>query len=503
MHVYNKVLKGTSLLSVSELINQGCSLIRNIILARFLTKADFGVAALLGMVLTLFEMSGKLALSQQVIQSKHGDEPGFVGSVQFTQFAAGTFSAILILLAAWPLAHFFSGQQYFTSIISLALIPFINGLNNLDVYRFARRLSFGPMVLTDVVPNAITTLAAWPLAVFFRDYRAVLFLLLGKGFLTAVMTHLLAERHFSLRFDARWLRESLNFGWPLLLTGFVQFGNFQGDSMVVAAAYPLAQLGVYSVAMTMAMAPGFAILRISTSLGLPLLAEVQNDERRFGIRYRQFVQAMVLVGCLATLGMMFCGEQVVVLLFGAKYAGVGALACWLMAAQSLRILRGAPVIAAMARGDTVNNMVSSFWRLSGLLLAVVVGLLKANIIWFAAAALAGEIVALGATIIRLDAKHSVSPKITIMPSALGVACVLSAGAVKRLVSLGPNSFFNWLMLLATGVLSVAIFMACFPELRVNTGGFVQHLRSRMGWPTAKGVDVLPSGVSTLTGDAKE
>src|ERR1035438_7228483 len=103
MHIYRKTLKGTSFLSASEVVSQGCGLVRNIILARHLTKADFGMATLLGMVLTLFELSGKLALSQQVIQSKHGDEPGFVASVQFTQFVAGTFSALLILMASWPL----------------------------------------------------------------------------------------------------------------------------------------------------------------------------------------------------------------------------------------------------------------------------------------------------------------------------------------------------------------------------------------------------------------
>src|SRR5665213_2702428 len=126
--MYRKILHGTSFLSGAEIVGQGCGLIRNIILARFLTKADFGVAALLGMVLSVFELSGKMALSQQVIQSKHGDEAGFVRSVQFTQLAGGSISALLILIGAWPLAHFFHGPS-FTSLMALALIPFINGLS--------------------------------------------------------------------------------------------------------------------------------------------------------------------------------------------------------------------------------------------------------------------------------------------------------------------------------------------------------------------------------------
>lgn len=503
MHVYRKVLKGTSFLSASEVVSQACGMVRNIILARYLTKADFGVAAILGMVLTVFELSGKLALSQQVIQSKHGDERGFVASVQFTQFVAGAFSALLILAGAWPFAHFFSGPKYLPSIMALALIPLINGLTNLDVYRFSRRLSYGPLVLTNIIPQVITTVAAWPLAVWLGDYRAVLVLLLGKAFLSAVMTHGLAERRYSLGFNPVWFRECLNFGWPLLLNGFVQIGTFQGDSMVVAAAFPLAQLGIYSVALTIAMAPSMTILRIGSSLGLPLLAEVQSDVPRFNSRYGQLAQIMALIGCGVTLGMLFCGEQVVVLLFGAKYAGVGVLACWLTAAQSMRILRGATVIAAMARADTVTNVTSSLWRLSGLGLAIVVGVLKANIVWFAVAALAGEIVAVAATIVRLSSKHSVSPKLTVLPTALAMVCVLAGGATKWLSGISQYSLFNWLLLPVFLLLSAALFVFCFGQLRTATFDAVLHFRLAMGWAAPKENHVAARSITALSSDAKD
>ncbi len=490
MQIYQKILKGTSFLSIAEIANQGCSLLRNIILARFLTKADFGVAALLAMVLSLFELSGKLALSQQVIQSKHGDDPRFVSSVQFTQFAAGTIGALLILAAAWPLAHFFSGPQYFTSIMALALVPFINGLINLDVYRYSRQLKFGPMVLTDLIPQIATTLAAWPLAVYFKDYRAVLVILLGKACFTATMTHWLAERQYSLRYDSIWLRESFKFAWPLLLTSFIMIANFQGDSMVVAASYPLAELGVYAVALAIAVTPGYAVLRIGSSLGLPLLAEVQFDKRLFSIRYSQLAQCMALIGCLATLGMLFCGEEVVAMLFGSKYAGIGALACLLTAAQSMRILRGAPITAAMARGDTVNNLVSNLWRLSGLLLAIIIGVVKASLLWFAAAAFFGELVSLIATTIRLSSKQSVKPNLTIKPALLGTTCVLCAAALKWGFNVNSSSVFNWLLLPVFMILSAGAFMFCFSEFRSSASGFVRHLRIKRDLSTGRETNLV-------------
>jgi O-antigen/teichoic acid export membrane protein len=477
-----KVLKGASFLSGSEVINQACGLIRNMILARFLTKADFGVAALLGTILSVFEMTSKMALSQQVIQSEHSDVPAFVNSVHFTQVALASLSALLILIFAWPLAHFFAGPQYMSTIMALALIPFLNGFTNLEVYKQSRRLSFGPQVLSDTVPQVVTTLAAWPLALLFHDYRTILCLLLGKSLMNVIMTHLLAATRFTPRFNRDWLKESLKFGWPLLLAGFIQLGNFQGDSMVIAARYTLAQLGEFSVALTLAMAPGLVLLRVCHTVSLPLLVEVQNDLPRLTARYSCYVELMALLSCFATLGMAFCGEQMIFLLFGAKYAGIGALACCLTAVQGLRIVRGATVGAAMARGDTVNNLVSSIWRLSGLPLAICVGALHGSLTWFALTGVVGELIALSSAIFRLSAKHSISPQITIMPTLLGLSYVIIAVAIKWALPLPPYSWLNWPMLITVLSLNAAVFMLCFPSLRAMIRDFVQKIRTRLWAP---------------------
>lgn len=472
-----------SLLSGAEVVNQGCSFARNIILARFLTKADFGVAALLAMILTLFEMTGKMALGQQVVQSQHGDEPSFVDGVQFTQLAAGLLSALLIIVFAWPAAHFVPTLRDPKLIMALALIPFVNGLSNLDLYRRARRLGFGRLILADMLPQVAATIAAWPLAIVFRDYRAVLVILLGKAVLGSALTHLLADRRFHPRFERRWWRESMKFGWPLLLSGLLQVGNFQGDSMVVAARYTLAQLGEFSVALTLAMTPAFASMRIFQALSLPVLAEVQGDPARLARRYGSYVEAMALLACCATLGMIFCGEYLVVLFFGTKYAGVGVLASWLIAAQALRLVRGATVSAAMARGDTMNMMVCSAWRLCGLPLAIGVGLLHGSLLWFAVTGFAGEIAALWASVARLSSRQGVRPGITLAPTALGAGCVLAAVALKCCLSVPPHSFANWMLVALSVSASAAVFAVCFPGLRALTAGFLaQPAASPAGEP---------------------
>jgi hypothetical protein len=138
-----------------------------------------------------------------------------------------------------------------------------------------------------------------------------------------------------------------------------------------------------------------------------------------------------------------------------------------------------------------------------LLLAIIVGVLNASIIWFAVAALAGEVVALGATIIRLNSKHSISPGITIKPALVAVVCVLSAWAIKWLLSVGSDSFFNWLLLPVMVLFTTGAFMLCFRELRVATTMIALNISERIGWPASKQVWHGPRVIPTLNDDIKD
>ena len=338
-------------------------------------------------------------------------------------------------------------------------------MSNLDLYRRARQLGFGRLVLADTIPNFIVTLAAWPLAVYFRDYRAVVCLLLARAILSSTLSQMLAERAFHPRLERTWIRESLAFGWPLLLSGLIQFGNFQGDSMVVAAGYPLAKLGEFSVALTMAMTPAFALMRVCQSLILPVLSQVQDDLSHLTRRYQKYVDLTALLACAATLGMLFCGEPVVVMFFGAKYAGVGILASWLIAAQGLRIVRGATVAAAMARGDTMNMMVCSAWRLCGLPLAIGVGLVHGSLTSFAVTGFIAEIVALAAAVSRLFAHQGIPRRVTVAPAGLAFGCVLGAAVGKWVLGIPAYSLMNWGLFGLSLCLSVGAFAVFCPELR--------------------------------------
>ena len=438
--------------------------VRNLILARMLSKADFGIAATLALVVSLFELAGKMSFGQQVIQSPEGERPEFQKATHASQALAGTLSAALILAFACPLARLFGMEAHRDGLMLLAIVPLCIGFASLDIYRQVKNLRFVPLMLTTMLPQVITTLAAWPLAAWFKDYRAILCILLINAFASLVASHWLSQRPYRICWQPNFVLENLRFGWPLLASGFLMFGIYQGDRMLIAGTYTMSDLGVYAAASTIALAPYYAIVRITGTISLPVLARAQTDLAKFQSYYGLYTQTLALLGAVFVVSMVLAGQTVIALFLGSKYQGAGALLAWLAFGQAFRIVRGAPTCAALAKGDTINTMLANLFRLSGLLLAVPVALLKMNLCWIAVAGGIGEMIALGAAIGRLRRRHGLHLGDCLYPLGLEIVLVAAAYGIRDLYA--PSGAISTLGLAALGcVVSLAAFCAVFAGLR--------------------------------------
>ena len=184
-------------LTLGQVASYGLSFVRNIILARMLTKADFGLAAVFGMTVSLLEIAGRMSFGQQIIQSKDGDSPQFQATSQAFQFLLSIAGAFLILALSNPAAQVFKMPGTAWAFALLAVVPLARGFEHLDYCRLPRSLNYVPAVLCDVVPQAVITLAAWPLTVWLGDFRVIVWLMIGKAVLGIAMTHVLARQPFA------------------------------------------------------------------------------------------------------------------------------------------------------------------------------------------------------------------------------------------------------------------------------------------------------------------
>jgi O-antigen/teichoic acid export membrane protein len=471
---------GSLLLLVGQSAVYGASFVRNMILARLLTTADFGIAATFSLIIMMLELSAKLSLPLCVIQDEDGDQPEFVASAHLLQSLVAILSAVVIAAAAAPLALMFGipGQRW--AIVLLAFVSLFRGFEHLDIRRYERHLRFAPSLLVEAVPQIVTAVAAWPVALWFGDYRAVLVLLLAKGLTSCVWSHVVAERPYRWGLHRIFIVRMLRFGWPLLLNGFLMFGVVQGDQFIVAVSYTMTELGPYAAAAALTMAPMFFFGRVFNSITLPVMAGVQHDLAVFARRYRQFLAVATLFASVCAFGMVLGAEALMRLVYGAKYAGAGVLLAWLSAGNAFRNLRFVSSAAAIAKGDTRNELFGNSARVIGLAPALALGLAHAPLWSIASTAVFGEALACCVTFVRLKRRHAIPLATSLVPAAWALVPIGTAGTL-ALLGFHRLPAVLGLFLAAVGACAVAgAIVPVLPELRGEASRLHSQWREA-GW----------------------
>jgi O-antigen/teichoic acid export membrane protein len=438
------------------------------ILARALTKADFGVAAAFSLITTLLEMSDKLGMARFVVRDKEGDDETFVNAAHLVHFGAGILSAFAIVLCAHPLSRLFGIPDHSWAVSLLGVVPLLRGLEHLDVRRFERQLRFAPSLLVEALPQMVMTATAWPMVLWLGDYRAVLVLLLAKAVITCVGSHVVAERRYAWAYHEQVIRRMLWFGWPLLVNGFLMFGVLQGDQFLIAASYTMSNLAPYAAAATLSMAPTFFFGRVFNTLMLPLLAAVQDDADVFRKRYRSVLAVVTVFAVLGSVALISGGEAIMQAVYGSKYAGAGVLLGWLAAANAFRNLRIAPALAAIAKGDSQNQMIANLWRIVALAPAAGVAWVRGPLWAIACVGLLGEALACTVSFLRLKKRDQIPLIMNVRPAAAVLAAVAVSGVLASLGShhLAVLPALAFAAAAAAAGAGMAIFLV--PELRGET-----------------------------------
>ena len=294
---------------------------RNILVARLLSVENFGVASTFAIIFGFIEMLGFLGLDRFLIQTREEALERVQATLHTLQVLRGVLVAAVLFLTAGPLAEVMDVSQVAWAFQVMALLPLMQGFMHLDIARAQRDMRFGPFVKISLGAELLGLLSIWPLHLVFGDYRIVLGALLAQQILIVLFSHMVSERRYHLGWDRGLVLRALGFGWPLLFNAALMFGIFQGDRIIVANQLGPVDLGLFSLAFMLTFMPTGILNQTINRLFLPKLAPLQDDPAAFGLLARVVVQVGLVGGLAVAVGFSLFGADLVLIVFGAKYAG--------------------------------------------------------------------------------------------------------------------------------------------------------------------------------------
>ena len=466
MELRSRVISAAGMVASGSVMRQLLSFVRTAVIARMLSLEDFGIAATFMMTMAFAEMLTDFGVEKVMVQATHGDDRRFEGTVHLLLVIRGLILAFVLLLLARPISvHLFDVPHAAWAFYVLALIPLIRAFSHVDYLRYQREMRFRPTVVVQVVPELIATILAWPFLYWLGTYAAVLWLIIGQSVVVVIMGHVVAERPYRWAWSREAFRYIVRFGWPLLVSGFLMYGILQGDRVVIGSMLDMTALALFTAALKLTQAPSMFTGRVLTSIALPLLARLQDDRPAFDRQHGQISVVCGLLGGGLVGTLLVVAGPLVVLVYGDRFAEAATIVGWLLAAEGIRMVRYAPIFAALSLGDTQNLLISNIVRGSALIVVIAVVARGGGLVAVAIVACFGEAVALLVSLLLVQVRHGIPMSTCLIPAA--VAGIWPTVSAIILVAFEPQ---NWFVIggisAFMGFAVLGTMLAAFPSLRL-------------------------------------
>lgn len=370
-------------------IGQIVRLATNIALAALLFEEAFALMALVTAVMVGLAMFSDVGLQQNVIQSPRGDDPDFLNTAWTIQVIRGLVLALLACAVAWPMAAFYSAndpmaQELRWLIPIVAISAIFDGLRSPAALSAARHLRVAELVRIEAGVTALNTVLILVLA---WQTRSVYALAIGAAVSSAV--HCWATYVFlpggpvRAVLEGRAVRSIFSFGKWIFVSTMLFFLSAQIDRLTFASLYPLADVGVYSIAAGLALIVPGVVGKLQSAIVFPYYSRLLDEGEPLPTAFARATAPVMLASTYIVTLLMVCAESFFSFAYDHRYAEAGqilpilALAVWFSNLSSLYgtafLAKGVPQWLAMASAVKVAAFGALFFVLSRFESGIVAG----------------------------------------------------------------------------------------------------------------------------------
>lgn len=354
------VARGAAALGVTRVVTNLANLAALVVLARLLTPQDFGLVAIcttvLGILVALTELSvGSALVQRHEVTREHIDSAWTMALVRSAMIAGG------FALAAQPLAWLYGDDRLAPLFVLSGITGALSGLTNPLVVLRTREMSFKPMILLQIVQKLSALVISIALALWLRNYWAIIVGSAIGGALGTVLSYLVVP--YRPRFTLSRAKDLLGFSSWLFLGQAMNVINWRFDQLIIGLFLPPAQLGAYSMADNISAIPSREATTPLVQTLFPSFARMQGDKERLRRAYQVAQGAIGIVALPVAVGFALLAEPMVRVALGPKWMIAVPLIEIIGLCYAMQTLVTGSRPLAMAEGATRALFVRDLWGL--------------------------------------------------------------------------------------------------------------------------------------------
>jgi O-antigen/teichoic acid export membrane protein len=297
---------------------QGIQFVIQIVLARLLLPEDYGLIALVVILITIANVLVQSGLNTALIQKKNADETDFSSVFYLSLFIAGVTYIVLYLTAPF-IADFYKESQLIIILRVLSIILFFNAVNSIQNAVISRTMQFKRLFYSSIGGIIVSGIIGITMAYLDYGVWALVGQQLSNNLIIMIILWFIVKWSPKFIFSITRIKSLFSFGWKLLFSSLLDTIYSNGYSLIIGKIYNPQMLGYYNQGNQI---PSLIVNNIDGSIQsvmLPALSAKQDDIFQVKSMVRRSIMMSSFVIFPLMMGLAVCAEPLVKILLTDKW----------------------------------------------------------------------------------------------------------------------------------------------------------------------------------------
>lgn len=306
---------------------QALRLVSSVVLARLLAPEIFGAMVVVYSIRGGIDLLSDIGVQQSIVTHKQADEPEFYNTAWTLRLLRGVLIFVVCVLLAVPLSRFYNMPMLSWIMPVIGLSFPIVGLGSLGTMFLQKRLASATISVFELILEMVTSVSQIVFAWLSPTIWALVFGSLVHSVARAIGNYIVVPglRH-RLFISSRFAKQIFSFGSWIFLSSLIYFLSANFDRLYLGKEIPLAILGVYGIARSLAEIANTLMGRLNFIIIFPFIASHSETPRsvlRAQIATSRAIFLMIAAGGLALL--VVGSDWIVAILYDTRYHSAGGM----------------------------------------------------------------------------------------------------------------------------------------------------------------------------------
>ena len=328
MSLRRDVTRGIFWVAVAQFSGKLVAFIVQVILARILVPADFGLVALAYLALDSLHLFAEMGFTSALIYRKDR-----VQEASYTVFSmvivAGLVLSVLGVAVSPLIASFFKEPRVTPVLRVLSMTILLASFGQVPISLLAKETDFRKRFVPMVVPGLVSGLVSVTCALAGLGVWSLVAGRVADALITSVAAYLVCNWRPRLTFDRHLAREMFDYAKHIIGSQLLIFGITNVDNTFVGRILGPAGLGVYNLAYNLSNLPATQITRIVGQVMFPAFSKIRDDGAAMRRVFFETMRYVSMLSVPVSVGFIVFAGDFIYILYGEK---------WMAAVAPLQLL---------------------------------------------------------------------------------------------------------------------------------------------------------------------